>query len=103
MRTAHLFRGCLAAIALSQAMTAGPISSFVQTNLVSDIPGLAANTDSALANPWGMSSTWRQVRIWGSDNGAGLCTLDNGSGVKQIHRGDHSQPCRRRFGADRAR
>src|SRR5258708_33126903 len=28
---------------------------FVQTNLVSDIPGLAATTDSELVNPWGVS------------------------------------------------
>ena len=28
---------------------------FVQTNLVSDIPGLAAITDSELVNPWGVS------------------------------------------------
>jgi hypothetical protein len=27
--------------------------SYVQTNLVSDIPGLAAHTDPNLKNPWG--------------------------------------------------
>jgi hypothetical protein len=29
--------------------------SYVQTNLVSDIPGLAAHTDPNLRNPWGTS------------------------------------------------
>src|SRR5262249_43834434 len=31
--------------------------SFMQINLVSDIPGFAALTDSALKNPWGFSSS----------------------------------------------
>jgi hypothetical protein len=30
---------------------------YAQTNLVSDIPGLAAITDPILVNPWGMSHT----------------------------------------------
>ena len=28
---------------------------FSQTNLVSDMPGLATTTDSSLVNPWGVS------------------------------------------------
>src|SRR5437868_5372004 len=28
--------------------------SYVQTNLVSDVPGLATHTDPNLVNPWGM-------------------------------------------------
>ena len=31
--------------------------SFHQTNLVSNIPGMAAITDSDLVNPWGLSSS----------------------------------------------
>jgi hypothetical protein len=35
-------------------------SGFVQTNLVSDIPGLAPhNTDTALVNPWGFTVSSR--------------------------------------------
>jgi hypothetical protein len=30
--------------------------SFVQTNLVSDIPGLATHTDPNLRNPWGTAT-----------------------------------------------
>jgi hypothetical protein len=30
---------------------------YIQTDLVSDIPGLASLTDPELVNPWGMSET----------------------------------------------
>lgn len=53
---------------------------YQQTNLVSDIPGLAKITDANLANPWGIShsstSPW-----WVSDNGQGVATLYNGTGI----------------------
>ena len=32
-------------------------NDFVQTNLVSDIPGLATITDPELVNPWGVSQS----------------------------------------------
>jgi uncharacterized protein (TIGR03118 family) len=52
---------------------------YQQTNLVSDIPGLAVTTDPNLVNPWGLTrsstSPW-----WVSDNGTGVSTLYNGSG-----------------------
>jgi hypothetical protein len=47
---------------------------FVQTNLVSDIPGLAALTDPALLNPWGISHTDTSP-IWVSNQGTGTATL----------------------------
>src|SRR2546425_6122547 len=37
--------------------------SYVQTNLVSDIPGLAAHTDPNLKNPWGTSVGPRQPAL----------------------------------------
>jgi uncharacterized protein (TIGR03118 family) len=50
-----------------------------QTNLVSDIPNLAATTDTNLVNPWGLTrsstSPW-----WVADNGTGVSTLYNGAG-----------------------
>jgi uncharacterized protein (TIGR03118 family) len=53
---------------------------YVQTNLVSDVPGWAAATDPHLVNPWGLSrsatSPW-----WVADNGTGLSTLYNGAGA----------------------
>ena len=53
--------------------------SYVQTNLVSDIPGLAAQTDPNLKNPWG-TSVGPGSPIWVSDNHAGVTTLYDGAG-----------------------
>jgi uncharacterized protein (TIGR03118 family) len=57
-------------------------NSFNQYNLVSNIPGLANNTDSNLQNPWGLSSG-PTTPFWAADNGAGVSTLYNGAGVPQ--------------------
>jgi uncharacterized protein (TIGR03118 family) len=56
--------------------------SYVQTNLVSDIPGLAVHTDPNLKNPWG-TSVGPASPIWVSDNHAGVTTLYDGSGNPQ--------------------
>jgi uncharacterized protein (TIGR03118 family) len=56
--------------------------SYVQTDLVSDIPGRANFTDPDLVNPWGLVASSRSP-WWVNDNGTGLSTLYNGSGVKQ--------------------
>jgi uncharacterized protein (TIGR03118 family) len=53
--------------------------SFHQTNLVSNIPGLALSTDANLKNPWGLSSSATSP-IWVSDNNAGVSTLYRGDG-----------------------
>jgi uncharacterized protein (TIGR03118 family) len=53
--------------------------SYVQTNLVSDVPGLAKVTDPNLKNPWG-TSTAPGLPIWVSDNNAGVTTLYDGAG-----------------------
>lgn len=57
-------------------------TQYLQTNLVSDVPGMAQFLDPDLANPWGLAasatSPW-----WVADNGTGLSTLYNGSGTKQ--------------------
>ena len=47
---------------------------YSQTNLVSDISGLAAHTDSRLVNPWGISFGPTSP-FWIADNGTGLSTL----------------------------
>jgi uncharacterized protein (TIGR03118 family) len=61
--------------------------AYQQTNLVSDIQGLASNppngqADPQLLNPWGIvaspTSPW-----WVANNNAGVSTLYNGQGVKQ--------------------
>src|SRR6266576_3857611 len=78
-----------ASIALAE--TAAPASagaggiatrSYLQTNLVSDIPGLAMHTDPNLKNPWG-TSVGPGSPIWVSDNHAGVTTLYDGTGKPQ--------------------
>jgi uncharacterized protein (TIGR03118 family) len=54
---------------------------FVQTNLVSDIPGEAAITDPSLVNPWGITASPTSP-FWISDNGTGVSTLYTGTGAK---------------------
>src|SRR5215475_13395741 len=59
---------------------------YIQTNLVSSIPGVGTNPtnplDTQLVNAWGLArsvtSPW-----WVSDNGSGFSTLYNGVGTKQ--------------------
>ncbi len=67
---------------LSLATPASAQHRYQQTDLVSDVPGLAAVTDPNLVNPWGLSrsatSPW-----WTANNGTGTSTLYNGLGIKQ--------------------
>jgi uncharacterized protein (TIGR03118 family) len=55
---------------------------FVQTNLVSDVPGLAANLDANLKNPWGIS-LGPMSPFWVSNQVTGVTTIYNGSGAPQ--------------------
>jgi uncharacterized protein (TIGR03118 family) len=55
---------------------------YLQTNLVSDLPGMAAHTDSNLVNPWGIASSTNSF-FWVSDNHTGLATLYDASGTPQ--------------------
>ena len=69
-------------LALCFAPSAYAQRHYLQTNLVSDVPGWAAVTDPNLVNAWGLSrsatSPW-----WVADNGTGLSTLYNGAGARQ--------------------
>ena len=51
-----------------------PNSGYLQTNLVSDLPGMAQLRDTNLLNPWGISFSATSP-FWISDNGSGLSTL----------------------------
>ena len=70
----------LAAAAAPAFASDGQPRHYQVTNLVSDVPGVAAQTDPHLVNAWGLSrsatSPW-----WVADNGTGLSTLYNGSGT----------------------
>jgi len=56
-------------------------AQYLRTDLVSNQPGVAPNTDPRLVNAWGLvanpASPW-----WVSDNGTGFSTLYNGAGVQ---------------------
>jgi uncharacterized protein (TIGR03118 family) len=54
----------------------------LRSNLVSDIAGLAANTDTNLVNPWGIASSSTSP-FWVADNAKGLATAYDGSGALQ--------------------
>jgi uncharacterized protein (TIGR03118 family) len=53
---------------------------YVQTNLVSDIQGMAATTDSHLVNPWGLTVKGTSA-FWVSNNNNGTSTLYTGQGA----------------------
>jgi uncharacterized protein (TIGR03118 family) len=52
----------------------------LQTNLVSDLPGVAQVLDPHLVNPWGISESGTSP-FWVSDNNAGVSTLYNVPGA----------------------
>src|SRR5262249_46476179 len=56
-----------------------PSADFIQTNLVSDLPGLAQLVDPTLKNPWGISL---------SPNGGAFSVSSNGAGLSELYLGD---------------
>ncbi|HEX5270200.1 MAG TPA: TIGR03118 family protein [Gemmataceae bacterium] len=57
-----------------------PSANVLQTNLVSDLPGVAQIRDPNLVNPWGISASAGSP-FWISDNNAGVSTLYNVPGT----------------------
>jgi uncharacterized protein (TIGR03118 family) len=55
-------------------------ANVLQTNLVSDLPGVAQVQDPNLVNPWGISES-SSSPFWISDNNAGVSTLYNVPGA----------------------
>lgn len=76
--SACLAFGLVAAVAGSAAA-----ADFHQTNLVSNIPGLAAVTDPNLRNPWGMSDLGGSP-IWVSDQATNVATLYSITGAIDV-------------------
>ena len=58
----------------AQGATSRPGNSYHQTNLVSDLPGLAQLTDPDLVNPWGMAAG-PTTPVWVADNGTDKATI----------------------------
>jgi uncharacterized protein (TIGR03118 family) len=59
-----------------------PSANVLQSNLVSDLPGVAQFQDPHLVNPWGISESGTSP-FWVSDNNAGVSTLYNTAGAPQ--------------------
>src|SRR5580765_590065 len=76
-----MYRLPLVILSVSSALIAGPVG-FIQTNLASDVPGLAQFTDSDLVNAWGMAAS-NASPVWIGANGGGVSVLYNRAGVKQ--------------------
>jgi uncharacterized protein (TIGR03118 family) len=61
----------------------GP-NRYVVTNLTSDLPGIAPNTDAVLQNAWGVAFTPSASPFWIADNATGCSTLYDGTGAPQV-------------------
>jgi uncharacterized protein (TIGR03118 family) len=84
------------ALCLSASAQNATTNSYTQTNLVSDVAGMAPITDSHLVNPWGLSRTASSY-WWVSDDGTGVSTLYSGTGAIQslvvtIPSANHTSP-----------
>ena len=79
-----MYLGFKTYILLGAVLLIGPdvarAQHYTQTNLVSDVPGMAPVTDHNLQNSWGLTRSatgpW-----WTSDNNSGLSTVYNGTGT----------------------
>ena len=75
-----MYRLAIAVLSVAPAVMAAQIG-FVQTNLASDVPGLAKSTDADLVNAWGMGASATSP-VWIGANGTGVSVLYNGAGTK---------------------
>jgi hypothetical protein len=66
-------------LSFTLASTASASTQYQQHNMVSDIPGLADNTDPSLVNPWGISMSATSP-FWISNNHSGMSTVYDGQG-----------------------
>jgi uncharacterized protein (TIGR03118 family) len=91
MRTSRVIRSLFGVglAALLPWLASPAAAQYEQVNLVSDIPGRAANTDApcpgssapCLLNPWGVVNP-PGGPLWVSDNNAGVSTLYQGNGAR---------------------
>jgi uncharacterized protein (TIGR03118 family) len=72
----------IVAIAMTAATSGhARAAGYVQSNLISNLPGLAQFTDPTLLNPWGVAFFPGQSPFWVNDNNAGLSALYTGDGL----------------------
>jgi len=80
MKKALLLFGLLTALTIPSGLWAQQ-ASYSQTNLVSNVTGVATTTDTQLLNPWGISVLPGQD-FWIADNNSGVSTLYDQNGNK---------------------
>jgi uncharacterized protein (TIGR03118 family) len=71
------------ALSFGVITAAAQTNSYQQTNLVSDMSGVANNTDPDLINPWGISF-FPGGPFWVADNKSGFSTIYGANGVTQL-------------------
>ncbi|MFL6221368.1 MAG: TIGR03118 family protein, partial [Actinomycetes bacterium] len=69
-----LVAGVVALAPVAPAAASHSANGYHQTNLVSDLPGLAQLTDPDLVNPWGLAAG-PTTPAWVADNGTGKATI----------------------------
>jgi uncharacterized protein (TIGR03118 family) len=67
------------ALVVTGFTTLASAQKYSQTNLVSDVPGMATTLDPHLVNSWGIAFSPKSP-VWIADNGTGLSTLYTGTG-----------------------
>jgi len=83
-RFAGILPVALVALGLSVSMANTALAApYVQTDLVSDIPGLATITEPTLVNPWGISHTTTSP-FWISDQGTNFTNLWSVTGQTNV-------------------
>ena len=70
------------AVGAATGAATGARGAFAQTNLVSDVPGMATLTDPLVSNPWGLS-LGPTTPLWVTNNNTNTATLYQGANGKQ--------------------
>src|SRR5208282_3543876 len=78
MKKVSLLFGLLMTLAIPSGLWAQ--TGYSQTNLVSNVAGVATTTDANLSNPWGISFIGGDD-FWIANNNTGTSTLYNAQGV----------------------
>lgn len=83
----------LASAIAATALCAGRAEAapYLQTNLVSDLPGFATITDPELKNSWGMSESPTSP-FWISDQGTNVATLYSVTGSTHVSKVNINPP-----------
>src|ERR1700761_1523744 len=72
------------ALSMSLLASTAHAAGYNVTNLVSNQPGIAAQQDTDLVNPWGLCQVSDSAPVWVSDEGSNKSTFyDRNTGLKQ--------------------